>query len=154
MFYPMLLEQFATLVSPTNLEILLGTLVLWAASQFVGVGEVVDVALLLVGAAMLGPSIVDVSKNLMEFGKCIQATSDADLDRSAKAFADAVVAGGITVVMALLLRKGAKTAQAPVGLQASWLEVAKPTRPFGLPDVGPDPYAGKVWSKVSETGKS
>ena len=147
-------EQIDALVSPLNLGIMVGTLLLWAVSHFVGVGEVVDVILLIVGAAMIGPSIVDVVKNLMEFGKCIDANSYADLDRSAKAFADAAVVGGITVVMAILLRKGAKSAEArlPNVARPSWLEVARPKGRIGLPSVGADPYAGKFWSKLAVIG--
>jgi hypothetical protein len=147
-------EQIDALISPLNIGILVGTLVLWAGAQFFGVGEVVDVILLVVGAAMIGPSIVNVVENLMEFGKCLVAKTDADLNRSAKAFADAAVTGGITVIMAILLRKGAKAAEArvPGAARPSWLEVAKPKGPIGLPKVGPDPYAGKIWSRVSETG--
>lgn len=148
-------KQIDALMTPENLALMVATLVIWAASHFVGVGEVVDVLLLLVGAAMLGPSIVDVVKNLMEFGKCIEARSEADLDRAAKAFADAFVQGGLTVVMAILLRKGAKSAQARVpnaGPTTSWLEVAKPRGKIGLPNVGADPSGKAIWSKVAETG--
>jgi hypothetical protein len=147
-------QQIDALISPLNIGILVGTLILWAGAQFVGVGEVVDVILLVVGAAMIGPSIVNVVENLMEFGKCLVAKTDADLDRSAKAFADAVVTGGITIIMAILLRKGAKAAEArvPGVARPSWLEVAKPKGAIGLPSVGPDPYAGKIWSRVSATG--
>src|SRR5947209_9875036 len=139
---PALSQQVDQLISPTNLAILVGTLVVWAGSHFFGVGEVVDVALLLVGAAMLGPSIVDVAENLIKFGKCINAQSEAELDVSAKAFADAAVKGGITAIMAILLHRGAKglqAARAPGVANPSWLEVAKPKGPIGLPGVGVDP---------------
>ena len=70
-FGPALQHQVDALLTPENLAILVGTLVIWAASHFVGVGEIVDVALLLIGAVMLGPAIVDVAENLLKFGKCI-----------------------------------------------------------------------------------
>src|SRR5207344_1783079 len=109
---PVLWQQVKELLSPTNIAIMLGTLVLWAASHLIGVGEVVDVALLLLGAFMLGPAIVDVAQNLLKFGKCIDARSEQDLQVAAQAFATATIKGGITVIMAILLRRGAKTMQA------------------------------------------
>jgi hypothetical protein len=139
-------REIDALLSPENLAIMAATLVIWAASHLIGVGEIVDVILLLVGAVMLGPAIVDVAENMLKFGKCIDARSEQDLQVAARAFADAVIKGGITTVMALLLRRGAKTMQAKAGPNASWLEVAKRRGP-AVPAVGPDPEAGAVWSR-------
>ncbi len=150
-FGPALQQQVDALLTPENLAILVGTLIIWAASHFVGIGEIVDVALLLVGAVMLGPAIVDVAENLLKFGKCIEARSEQDLETAAKAFADACIQGGITTVMALLLRRGAKGVQAkavPGVARPSVLQVVKPKGRIGLPNVGPDPQAGKMWSKL------
>jgi hypothetical protein len=144
-------RQVDALLSRENIAIMLGTLLIWAISHFFGVGEIVDVALLLLGAAMLGPAIVDVVENLLKFGKCVDARSDQDLEVAAKAFAEAAIKGGITVIMAILLRRGAKAMEAQA-VQAtgvarpSWLQVATPRRPIGLPRIGPDPQAGKMWS--------
>ena len=147
---PALGQQIDALLSPENLAMLLATLVIWAASHFVGVGEIVDVALLLVGAAMLGPAIVDVADNLLKFGKCIDARSEADLETCAKAFAEALTKGGITAIMAILLRRSAKGlqgARAPGVARPSWLQVAKPSGKFGLVPVKPDPQRGTWWSR-------
>lgn len=154
-FGPELGKQVDALLSPENLAIMVGTLVIWAGSHFFGVGEVVDVILLLVGAVMLGPAIVDVAENLIKFGKCIDARTDQDLEVAAKAFAEAAIKGGITVIMAVLLRKGAKSmeaARAPGVARPSWLQVAKPSGRIGLPAVGPDPNAGKMWSRLPAVG--
>jgi hypothetical protein len=148
---PVLGQQVDVLLSPLNLSIMAGTLAIWAGSHFFGVGEIVDVALLLVGAFMLGPAIVDVAEKLIEFGKCINAQTSEELDVCAKAFAEAAVKGGITVIMAILLRRGAKgleAARAPGVTNPSWLEVATPKRPFGLPKVGLDPQPGTWWSRI------
>jgi len=150
-FGPALQHQIDALLTPENLAILVGTLIIWAASHFIGVGEIIDVALLLVGAAMLGPAIVDVAENLLKFGKCLDARDEGDLETAAKAFADAVTQGGITTVMALLLRRGAKGVQAkavPGVARPSVLQVVKPKGRIGLPNVGADPQAGKMWSRL------
>ena len=43
--------QIDALLSPVNIGIVVGTLTLWAGSHFFGVGEIVDVALLLASRA-------------------------------------------------------------------------------------------------------
>src|SRR5215471_3991715 len=94
--------QLEALLTPLNLSIMAGTLALWAGSHFFGVGEIVDVGLLLVGAFTIGWSMEDVLRNLVDFGQgAIRATSEDDLDRAAQAFARAIVTAGITAVMAL-----------------------------------------------------
>ncbi len=60
--------QVDTLLSPENLAIMTGTIVIWAGSHFFGVGEVVDVGLLLVGAFFIGWSIESVARDLIDFG--------------------------------------------------------------------------------------
>jgi len=133
------------LLSPTNLAIMAATLVAWIASQFFGVGEILDVLLLVVGAFAIGWSIGDVAKDLYTFGeRTVNGRSDADLDTAAKAFSHAVILAGITVIMAILLRRSVKQIQATRG--ANVLEAMKPRSP-GLPNVGPDPETGRIWSK-------
>src|ERR1700739_66709 len=71
-------------LSPTNLAILGGTLVVWAGSHFFGVGEIVDVLLLVVGAFTIGWSVGDVAELLYTFAdKTVNAQTDADLDAAA-----------------------------------------------------------------------
>ncbi len=148
-FAPAVQAQIDQLLTPTNVAIMLGTLVVWGVSHVFGVGEVVDVLLLIFGAAMLGPSIVQVVEHLLEFAKCLDARTDREIDVCAKHFADAVILGGITTILAILLRRGAKTAQARAGVGQSWLKVMKPKSP-GLIGKGlKDPHAGEWWSKLT-----
>jgi len=138
-----------SMLSPTNLAILAGTLTLWAGSHFFGVGEVVDVLLLVVGAFAIGWSIGDVAKDVYTFAKLtVNARTEADLDRAAQAFSHAIVLAGITVIMALLLRRSVKEIQATRG--ASVADAMRPRDP-GLPRVGPDPQAGRMWSRPGIT---
>jgi hypothetical protein len=138
-----------SLLSPTNLAILGGTLVAWAGSHLFGVGEIVDVLLLVVGAFSIGWSIEEVGQKLYTFAdRTINAQSDADLDVAAQAFSRAVVLAGVTTIMALLLRRSVKEIQLTRG--ANVLDAMRPRNP-GLPAVGSDPAAGKLWSKPGIT---
>lgn len=138
-------QMVDSLLSPTNLAIMAGTLTVWVSSQFFGVGEILDVLLLTIGAFAIGWSITDVAKDLYDFGRLtINASTDNDLDLAAQAFAHAMVLAGITVIMAILLRKSVKEIQVSRG--ANVLDALKPRSP-GLPQVGADPAAGRLWSK-------
>src|SRR3954453_19513047 len=76
--------QLQAFLEPDTLAIIAGTLAIWAGSHFFGVGEVVDVGLLLVGAFMIGWSINDVVRDLVDFGTTAYGSgSEADLDRAA-----------------------------------------------------------------------
>jgi hypothetical protein len=133
-------------MSPANLVIMAGTLGLWGGSHFFGVGEIIDVLLLAVGAFAIGWSIVDVAKDLYTFAdRTLRGRTESDLDEAAQAFAHGIVLAGITVVMAVLLRRSIKQIQATRG--ANVLDAMRPRNPIGLPKVGVDPEAGKLWSK-------
>jgi hypothetical protein len=144
-FGPDVCQAIDSLLSPTNLAILGGTLALWAGSHFFGIGEIVDVLLLVVGAFAIGWSITDVAKDVYTFADLtINARSEDDLERAAQAFTHAVVLAGITVIMALLLRRSVKQIQATRGTAVT--DAIRPRNP-GLPRVGADPEAGRIWSK-------
>ena len=142
-------HQVESLLTPENLAIMSGTIAVWAGSHLFGVGEAVDVGLLLVGAFCIGWSIEDVMRELWAFGTtAIHARSDEDLDQAGRAFASAIVTAGVTAVMALLLRRSAKeiSVRGP-----SWVDAARPQKP-GLVGVGTDPRPGELWSKPTATG--
>jgi hypothetical protein len=144
-----LAAQVDALVSPENLSIMAATIALWAGSHLFGVGEIVDVGLLLVGAFCIGWSIDDVMRDLWTFGTtAIRARSDDDLDRAGQAFARAVITAGITAVMAILLRRSAQEISVRGG---SWVDAGRPKNP-GLEPVGSDPQAGKLWRTPTVTG--
>lgn len=138
-------KMIDALLTPANLAILTGTLVVWAGSHFFGVGEIIDVLLLVVGAFTIGWSITDVAKHLYTFADLtLNARTEADLDKAAHAFSQAALLAGITVIVALLLRRSVKQIQATRGVNVS--DAIKPRKP-GLPSVGSDPAKGKLWSK-------
>jgi len=123
------------LLEPATLAILAGTIAIWAGSHFFGVGEIVDVILLVVGAAFLGMAAWDAARELMAFGTtAVNARTSPDLDRAAGHFARAVSIIGINTVMAILFHRSAKAVRArgPVRVEP------------GLIEVGPPPPKGKV----------
>jgi hypothetical protein len=120
------------MLSPQSLAIMTGTLVVWAGSHFFGVGEIVDVILLVVGVAALGLSVFSGAEELYDFARrAVAARSDPDLDAAAQHFANAVTILGISTIQAILLRGAAKSTVARGQPQI---------RP--LPNVGEPPLAG------------
>ena len=114
-------HEFEALLSPTSLEIMAGSLVVWAGSHAFGVGEVVDIVLLSGGVFFLGMAAFDVAGELGDF---LVVTSTAavtdDLDEAASHLARAIAIMGVAAFIALLAqvargRGGGKggTAEAP-----------------------------------------
>ncbi len=125
-------EQVRQMLTPTALAIIAGTIVVWAGSHFFGIGEIVDVILLVVGLATIGGGVYSGSEELYRFATtAINAHNDADLDLAARHFATAVNILGITVISAILLRRSA-------------LSVAGRGRPQvrRMPNVGTPPPVG------------
>lgn len=89
------------------------SVVAWAGSHAIGVGEFVDVILLAVGTVALGFSVFEGARELLAFATtAIRAHSEADLDRAGKHFAQAVTILGISTIQAVLLRGGARAVRA------------------------------------------
>ncbi len=145
-FGPDVGQQIDALLSTTNLAILAGTLTAWAGSHLLGIGEVLDVLLLAVGAFSIGWSIKDVAEDLYHFAHLtIKAKTEDDLEKASQYFSHAVVLAGITVIMAVLLRRSVKKVQASRGPNV--IDALKRRTSVGLPLVGNDPEKGRIWSK-------
>ena len=94
-----------SMLKPETLAIIVGTLVVWAGSHFLGVGEIVDVVLLGGGVITLGFAVFEGAGAFSDFATgAIGASSDADLEQAGKNFAQAVTLLGLSVIQALLLR--------------------------------------------------
>lgn len=110
---PMLPSEAASIVKsmlePRNVALVLGALVVWAGSHFVGIGEIFDVILLATGIIVLGFSVIDGAGELLDFTTAaMRATSDKHIDDAAHHFAKAVDILGISIVSAVLLRRSAR----------------------------------------------
>lgn len=110
-------HEFETLLSPASLAIMAGTLVIWAASHAFGVGEVIDILLLLGGVFFLGMAVFDVAAELGDFLVLASTAADeGDLDKAASHLARAIAILGIAAFIALLAKvaraKGSKAGPA------------------------------------------
>lgn len=121
-----------SMLTPESMAIITGTLVVWAGSHFFGVGEIVDVVLVGIGAITLGFAVFEGSSELYSFVTgAIDATTDAGLDKAAAHFAQAVTLLGISTIQALLLKGQARSVIARGRPQI-----------HSRPNVGPPPPAG------------
>jgi len=134
---PELATQFRAMLTPGNIAIAVGTLAVWAVSQAFGVGEVVDVIMLVVGAAFIGMGIFKAGEDL---GDCLVSTLHAqgmpDLDRAADYLAQAVVILGVTTFFALLAKMAGKFAR---GGSAAGEDAAGSSSSAAAGDAAPKP---------------
>jgi hypothetical protein len=97
--------EFEALLSPGNLAIMAGTLVVWVGSHAFGVGEIADIVLLVGGVFFLGMAVFDVAEELGDF---LVLTADADnekdLDKAASHLARAISIMGVVAFVALLAK--------------------------------------------------
>jgi hypothetical protein len=119
------------LISPQSILIVTGTLTLWAGSHFFGVGEIVDVVLLVVGGLVLGKSILDLGEEIWQFANLtINGTTDAELDEAAQHFAKAIAIAGVDIITAIFLRRSLRDVRA---------RMPTPKKGGGLKPVDPPP---------------
>jgi hypothetical protein len=117
-------RQWYALVSRESLAKMAATIAIAAAAHLVGVGEIVDVALIGVGIIIAGRAAFEGGKELGRFlNSLVGAAVPRDLDTAAGHLARAIVLLGITVVMTWLTKRAARKAgltddAAPRGSQA------------------------------------
>jgi hypothetical protein len=134
-------NQVKELLSPFALSIMVVILIAWAVSHFFGVGEVVDVIILIIGVITIGPIIYQAVIELIEFAaKSIWAKSESDLDQAAAHFAKAVSLIGIQIVMALLLKKAPKVLREPRNQMGPNL-----AKPYTMKTIGEPPITSGKW---------
>lgn len=101
------------MLEPATLAIIGASVVAWAASHLIGVGEFVDIILLAVGVVALGFSVFEGARELLAFATTATgARSGVELERAGRHFAQAVTILGISTVQAVLLRGGARAVRA------------------------------------------
>jgi hypothetical protein len=120
-------EQFLALLAPKNLLIMAGTLAAWAASHYFGIGEIIDLLLLIGGFVALGYQVFSAAS---DFATAIKLTGNAqsshDLDQAAQYMAKFVAVVGVAIFTALVM-KGAKRI-APAARGAIATMAARATR--------------------------
>ena len=98
-------QQFEAMISPMSIGIMVGTLVLLAASHAFGIGEVIDLIMLGVGVFFLGTAVIDVAKDFGDFLVTTSgAVSERELDEAAADLSRVIAVIGVTALMALLAK--------------------------------------------------
>lgn len=103
--WPDLRAQFTALLTPVNLGIMVGSLVVWAAGHFFGVSEIVDAFLLGFGLFYLGRAAIDAArllKNVIEI--TCAASTENELEDAAKDLAEVIAIIGVVAFFALLAK--------------------------------------------------
>lgn len=98
-------EQLSALLTKETLGIMAAVLTAWVVSHAFGVGEIIDVVILAVGAVAIGLAVFEGIDQLYQFAvRTYRARTMDDLDAAARHFAKAVSILGIQAVLAVLLR--------------------------------------------------
>jgi hypothetical protein len=132
-------QEFAQLLTPQAIAMTAAILAALAVAHLFGVGEVVDIALLLVGVVFLGLSIFDVVSHLADFlVGTARADSSADLDEAAEHLAYAISVIGVAAFLALL-RKARTGRGKPKSPQQDGPKPEPPPKPAPKPRPEPEP---------------
>ncbi|MCA9139201.1 MAG: hypothetical protein KDB00_20650 [Planctomycetales bacterium] len=101
-------EEFAAMLSPASIAIIVGVLVVWAGSHYFGIGFIADALLLVVGLGFLGWQVWSVGNDFVSAVELTySARCEADLEKASKHLANFIAVVGVAAFMALIA-KGAK----------------------------------------------
>lgn len=103
---PDAVQQLKQIISPESLGIMAGVLVAWVVSQGFGVGEIIDVVILVVGVLAIGMSIFTGIDHLYDavIGT-YKAKNENDLKRAGSQLAEAISILGVQAVLAIFFRR-------------------------------------------------
>ena len=106
---PELAAQFRSMLTPSSMAMIAATFTALAVSQAFGIGEVVDLILLVVGAFFVGMAVFTAAEDIVECVKTtVKAKTPADLDRAADYLAQAIAILGVVAFFALIAKIGEK----------------------------------------------
>ena len=145
-----------SMLDPTTLAAIGGTLIVWLGSHAFGIGEFVDLVLLGAGIATLGFSAFEGAKTLYDFAAgAVSAKSDSDLERAGQQFARAVLILGASTVQAILLHGQARAALAKGAPKLHPLSEAGPVPPAGnkLRITRPESLPGTTYGATTAYGE-
>lgn len=102
---PEVRSQLQALLAPEALAIMAGVLVAWIVSHAFGLGEVIDIILVVLGVGAIGLAVFSGLDHLYDFAVgTYNARTNADLDAAADHLAKAIGILGIQAVLAVLFR--------------------------------------------------
>lgn len=107
---PEVREQLEALITPAAVAIMAATLVAWVAGHFFGVGEAIDVVLLVLGVAAIGLAVFAGLEHFYGFAHgVVYGKTDEEFEAAAEHFAEAVAVLGIQAVLGLLFKGAPKS---------------------------------------------
>lgn len=126
-------RQLVQLLNPKALAVMASVVIIWAGLQFTGVGEVADVALLVVGWFAVGGVAVQGGRELVDFAVGVyRAKTSRDIDRAAAHLATAISLLGVQAVLMMLLHTAPKPYKLPgrpaPRLWKDWWDIGPPPR--------------------------
>ena len=108
--------QLAAIITPESIAIIAAVLVAWVVSHAFGVGEAIDIILLVTGVVAIGMAVFSGLDHLYKFASgAYAARSTNDLDVAADHLAQAIGILGIQAVLALLFRGRARGKRLDLG---------------------------------------
>lgn len=136
-------KELMALLDPLALAIVVGVVVVWAVSHFIGVGEIIDVVLIIIGIISIGPIAWKAGEHLINFAiGAVGAKVSEDLDKAAEHLSEAIALLGVQVIMALLLKKAPKVLNEP----RVRMNQGNPSTPLTMKTVGEPPVTpGKIF---------
>ena len=144
-------KEFAALFDAQNIAITGGVLGVWGVSHFFGVGEAVDVILLVGGAAILGSQVWSAAGDLKAFlSLATHASSEHDLDLAAEHLARVVAVVGVAVFVAIVLKAGSKFGKAAKAARQARYRPAAPLRLSKQPMFDPGHFRVLIEGSTAE----
>ncbi len=100
-------EEFAAMLAPESIAIIVAVLAVWAGSHYFGVGFIADALLLVVGFGFLGWQIWSVGGDFVSFvDLTYSARTDDDLEKASRHLANFIAVVGVAAFMALIAKGG------------------------------------------------
>lgn len=102
-------RQLRAIISPESLAIIAGVLIAWVVSHAFGIGEIIDIVIVVVGVFAIGLAVFSGLDHLYEFASgTYNAKTTKDLEIAADHLAKAIAILGIQAVLAVLFRGAPK----------------------------------------------
>lgn len=137
--------KLLALVDPSSLRMMAAMVAGWVAAHAIGVGEAVDLLMVVSGFIFVGWEAISAVKHLSQFVRiALSATTYDDLDRAGWHLATAIAIIGVDAALALLARGAART----------WKSRYRPKmeeRPWAPAGTGETDWNGDIWYSTAGT---
>ena len=98
-------EELRALFTPATLATMVGVFALYLAAHATGIGQAMDIGMLLAGGIFFGLDAFTIFKDIAGFAGAVNATTEEELDQAGEHLASAVAKIGVDAVMTLLTKK-------------------------------------------------